>query len=50
MPAGPGTRLVYTEQGAFLDGADQPAGREAGCRELFEKLAAELREHPDTAR
>src|SRR5215210_4559107 len=33
VPAGPGTRLVYTEQGAFFDGADKPAGREAGCRE-----------------
>lgn len=39
---GAGTRLVYTEQGAFLDGADQPGEREAGCRELLEALAAEL--------
>ena len=28
-PAGDGTRLAYTEQGAFFDGADKPAGREA---------------------
>ena len=41
-PAGNGTRLVYTEQGAFFEGADDPAGREAGCRELFEKLGEEL--------
>jgi len=42
-PSGDGTQLVYTEQGAFFDGADKPAGREAGCRELFEKLGEELR-------
>jgi uncharacterized protein YndB with AHSA1/START domain len=42
-PSGGGTRLVYTEQGAFFDGADKPEGREAGCRELFEKLGEELR-------
>jgi uncharacterized protein YndB with AHSA1/START domain len=41
-PAGAGTRLLYTEQGAFFDGADKPAGREIGCRDLFEKLAEEL--------
>ncbi|HEY0737563.1 MAG TPA: SRPBCC family protein [Herpetosiphonaceae bacterium] len=42
VPADDGTRLIYTEQGAFLDGADQPADREAGCRELLEQLAKEL--------
>ncbi len=42
-PSGDGARLVYTEQGAFFDGADKPAGREAGCRELLEKLGEELR-------
>jgi uncharacterized protein YndB with AHSA1/START domain len=42
-PSGDGTRLVYTEQGAFFDGADKPEGREAGCRELLEKLGEELR-------
>jgi len=41
--SGGGTHLVYTEQGAFFDGADKPEGREAGCRELFEKLGEELR-------
>jgi uncharacterized protein YndB with AHSA1/START domain len=41
-PAGGGTHLIYTEQGAYLDGADQPADRERGCRDLLEKLAAEL--------
>ena len=42
-PSGDGTRFVYTEQGAFFEGADKLAGREAGCRELFEKLGEELR-------
>ena len=41
-PAGTGTRLVYTEQAAFFDGADKPEMREAGCRELLEKLGEEL--------
>ena len=44
-PAGDGARLVYTEQGAFFDGADKPAGREAGCRMLLERLGEELRTH-----
>jgi uncharacterized protein YndB with AHSA1/START domain len=39
---GRGTRLVYTEQGAFLDGHDNPAQREHGTRELFDNLGAEL--------
>ena len=38
-----GTRLVYTEQGQFLDGADQPKQRELGCVELFGKLEEELK-------
>lgn len=41
-PQGDGTRLVYTEQGAFFDGADGPRMREQGWRELFDRLAAEL--------
>ena len=40
-PEGKGTRLTYTEQGAFLDGFDFPAQREEGCRELYEKRLAE---------
>ncbi|HYI00698.1 SRPBCC family protein [Hyalangium sp.] len=43
VPAGNGTRLTYTEQGAFFDGADMPKAREEGCRALFEALAEELR-------
>jgi uncharacterized protein YndB with AHSA1/START domain len=42
-PAGAGTRLVYTEQGAFLDGHDIPAQREHGTRELLDNLEAALR-------
>jgi uncharacterized protein YndB with AHSA1/START domain len=42
VPAGSGTRLTYTEQGAYFDDADAPKSREEGSRELLEKLAAEL--------
>jgi uncharacterized protein YndB with AHSA1/START domain len=42
-PAGAGTRLIFTEQGVFLDGHDTPAEREHGTRSLLEKLDAELR-------
>jgi uncharacterized protein YndB with AHSA1/START domain len=41
-PSGDGTRLVYTEQGAFLDGADDPRARRSGCGQLLDKLAEEL--------
>lgn len=39
---GKGTRLVFTEQDAFLDGHDNVAQREAGTRELLESLDREL--------
>jgi uncharacterized protein YndB with AHSA1/START domain len=39
---GTGTRLVFTEQGAFLDGLDKPADREHGTGELLNALGAEL--------
>ncbi|MGH6891354.1 MAG: SRPBCC family protein [Dongiaceae bacterium] len=42
-PAGSGTRLVFTEQGAFLDGHDKVDQREAGTRELLEALGKELK-------
>jgi uncharacterized protein YndB with AHSA1/START domain len=38
-PEGASTRLTYTEQGAFLDGHDNPAEREHGTRELLQALA-----------
>jgi uncharacterized protein YndB with AHSA1/START domain len=41
-PSGDGTTLTYTEQGAFFDGADKAALREAGCHELLEQRAVEL--------
>ena len=41
-PQGEGTRLVFTEQAAFFDGADGPRMREQGWRELLDRLAAEL--------
>lgn len=40
---GDGSKLVYTEQGVFLDGADTPAQREQGTRELFDQLDAFLK-------
>jgi uncharacterized protein YndB with AHSA1/START domain len=36
------TRLVYTEQGAFLDDLNQATGREQGCAALFDSLGREL--------
>ncbi|WP_421915926.1 SRPBCC family protein [Mesorhizobium sp.] len=39
---GEGTRLVLTEQGAFLDGHDSSATREHGTRELLDALGAAL--------
>jgi uncharacterized protein YndB with AHSA1/START domain len=42
QPNGKGTRLTYTEQGAYFGEADQIASREHGCRELYESLAKEL--------
>ena len=41
-PAGAGTRLIFTEQGAYLDGYDDTAGRERGSRELLDALGKEL--------
>ena len=37
-----GTRLALTEQGAFLDGQEQPQWREHGTAEQLDKLAAVL--------
>lgn len=41
-PAEDGTRLLYTEQGVFLDGHDNPREREHGTGELLGRLAAAL--------
>jgi uncharacterized protein YndB with AHSA1/START domain len=42
-PASDGSRLVFTEQAAFFDGADQVQSRESGWGELLERLDRELR-------
>lgn len=36
------TQLIFTEQGAFFEGADGPAMREEGWRLLLERLASDL--------
>jgi len=42
-PEGTGTRLTFTEQGAYLDGYDDAGQREAGTRGLLDELEAEVR-------
>ena len=37
-----GTRLVFTEQGAFLDGHEPPARRDEGMGSLLDALGKEL--------
>jgi uncharacterized protein YndB with AHSA1/START domain len=41
-PSGAGTSLTFTEQGAFLDGFDNPAEREHGTKELLDALGREV--------
>jgi uncharacterized protein YndB with AHSA1/START domain len=41
-PNGNGTKLTFTEQGAFLDGHDTPAEREHGTRALLDNLGQTL--------
>jgi uncharacterized protein YndB with AHSA1/START domain len=48
-PEGGGTRVIYTEQGAFLDGEDKPEYREQGTGSLFDALGAELEQQPAKA-
>ncbi len=43
MPEGAGTRMIFTEQDAFLDGYDNAGQREQGTRDLLDKLGAALR-------
>jgi uncharacterized protein YndB with AHSA1/START domain len=43
VPDGAGTRLVLTEQGTFLDGAEEPAWREQGTGDWLDKLGEELK-------
>ena len=41
-PEGQGTRLVLTEQGAYLDGWDNPAQRKQGTEHLLDALGRSL--------
>jgi len=41
-PDGAGSKLIYTEQGAFLDGYDDAGERERGTQELFDQLERHL--------
>ena len=45
-PEGKGTRLKYTEQGAFLDGFDQPELREKGTIDLLDALGRDIERNP----
>jgi uncharacterized protein YndB with AHSA1/START domain len=42
LPAEKGTDLIFTEQGAFFEGADGPQMRQEGWTKLLECLAREL--------
>jgi uncharacterized protein YndB with AHSA1/START domain len=42
LPAGEGTDLLFTHQGAFFEGADGPEMREGGWRHILDGLAKEL--------
>jgi uncharacterized protein YndB with AHSA1/START domain len=43
MPEHDGTRLLFTEQGAFLDGHETPARRDQGMGSLLDALGKELK-------
>jgi uncharacterized protein YndB with AHSA1/START domain len=49
LPAGSGTKLVITEQGAFLDGLDVPDLRERGTADLLDQLEALLQGDAEAA-
>lgn len=42
LPADGGTKLVFTEQGAFFEGGDNPEMRETGWGELLDALGKAL--------
>lgn len=42
IPVGDGTKLVFTEQGAFFDGHDTPEIREHGTGEMLDALGKSL--------
>jgi uncharacterized protein YndB with AHSA1/START domain len=41
-----GTRVIYTEQAAFLDGRDTPRARRRGWNQIFKGLDRFLQPHP----
>lgn len=45
-PEGAGTKLTVTEQGAFLDGFDDPRQRERGTIELLDAIGRDIAAHP----
>ncbi|MCW5713544.1 MAG: SRPBCC family protein [Bauldia sp.] len=45
-PEGAGTKLTVTEQGAFLDGFDDPRERERGTIELLDAIGRDIAAHP----
>ena len=45
-PVDDGTRLLLTEQAAYLDGLEQPSWREHGTGAWLDALGAELRDQP----
>ncbi|MCA1403923.1 SRPBCC family protein [Ensifer sp. IC3342] len=49
LPEGDGTRVIFTEQAAFLDGLDKVEYRREGWEQLIGFLAAELGENADVA-
>ncbi len=46
FPSEAGTRLLFTEQGAFFDGLDDPAEREHGTGKLLDSLGELLAAEP----
>lgn len=48
-PAGNGTLLRLHETGAYLDGADEPDGHEAGWTEMLDRLGAWLKRNRHAA-
>jgi len=42
VPDQDGTKLTYTEQGAFLDGIDKPEDREEGTASILDNLGKYL--------
>jgi uncharacterized protein YndB with AHSA1/START domain len=45
-PVEGGTHMLFTEQGAFFDGLDDPAEREHGTGKLLDALGAQLAASP----